>query len=143
VTSLRPIPTPRSTRQAASSPHFCDKPIPKDASREKIAAIKIVPRRPQSSLTGSFALSTMPKNVGVLCPTYQKSKHKNTAIAIEGHALINPIIHPFLSQSPFASHSGPLSGIPIACPKVRFAPLLPVWSQPSIAAATEFKMIVE
>ena len=57
VTSLSPIPTPRSTRQTASSPHVWLRPIPKGAKSEKTAAMKMVPRRPQSSFTGSRAIS--------------------------------------------------------------------------------------
>ena len=41
VTSLRPIPTPRSTRQTASSPHFWLRPIPNGAKSEKMAAMKM------------------------------------------------------------------------------------------------------
>ena len=80
-----------------------------------------------------------------------------------GMALTNPIIQPFLAQSPSLAtgpQSGGLSGIPRAAPKVRLAPLEPVyiirtpsrytrteswlltWSHPWMAAAMEFMMMV-
>lgn len=53
VTSLRPIPMPRSMRQAASWPQVCETAMPKGARREKMAATKMTPRRPMRSLRGS------------------------------------------------------------------------------------------
>lgn len=53
VTSFRPIPMPKSTRQATSWPQVCVTAIPKGATKLKMAAMKIVPRRPSQSLKGS------------------------------------------------------------------------------------------
>lgn len=53
VTSLRPMPRPRSILQAASWPHVCERPIPKGARREKMAAMKMTPRRPSKLFRGS------------------------------------------------------------------------------------------
>lgn len=67
----------------------------------------------------------------------------NTAMAMYGQALMNPTIQEFFSQLPAASQTGPESGIPRAAPKVKLAPFEPVWSQPWMAAAIEFMMMVK
>lgn len=66
-----------------------------------------------------------------------------SAMVMYGVLLIAPIIHEFLSQVPAAAHSGPTSAMPKACGNDKFAPLLPVWSHPCMAALIEFKMIVK
>ena len=77
VTSLSPIPTPRSTRQTASWPHVWLRPMPKGAKSEKTAAMKMVPRRPQSSFTGSRVVSKRGHEMtGTLKSTHQRSKHR-------------------------------------------------------------------
>ena len=53
VTSFRPIPMPSSTRHAASWPQCCVVAEPMGAKRLKMAARKIVPRRPRRWLMGS------------------------------------------------------------------------------------------
>jgi hypothetical protein len=62
VTSFRPMPTPRSTRQMASWPQFWVKPEPIGARSEKIAAMKMVHLRPTRLLIGSIPHVSMLKD---------------------------------------------------------------------------------
>lgn len=70
VTSLRPIPTPKSTRQTASWPQVWEQAMPIGARREKIAAMKIVWRRPRMLLMGSEIHAVL--QIVSFCVTNQK-----------------------------------------------------------------------
>jgi hypothetical protein len=65
-----------------------------------------------------------------------KAVTHNSAIAMYGHELTNPISQEFESQVPAAVQAGPVSAIPKACGKDKFAPLAPTESNSILAMET-------
>lgn len=65
VTSFRPIPMPSSIRQATSWPQVCVTAMPKGAMSEKMAAMKMVLRRPRNSLKGSDIHAVLYGSAGI------------------------------------------------------------------------------
>lgn len=66
-----------------------------------------------------------------------------TQIAMYGALLMAPMIQQFLAHVPAIMQASPLSAIPNACGNDKFAPFDHVWSQPCIAALTEFIRMVK
>jgi hypothetical protein len=90
VTSLRPIPIPSRIRVATSSPQCCVTAMPKGEMREKIAPMKMVPRRPTQLFRGSEIHPALSRSVR---DQQRRQKTYKNAIAMYGHELTKPTIH--------------------------------------------------
>ena len=130
VTSFRPIPIPKRIRQAKICGQDCETAWPRGASKLNMAPRKIAPRLPIHSLTGSDNQQALQKSALLFNLIVASKRAYNNAIAIYGAELMAPMIQEFVLQVPSLSHSAPVSAIPKACGKDRFAPLDPVWSHP-------------
>jgi hypothetical protein len=123
VTSFRPIPRPRRRRHATNWPHFWVKPEPIGANKLKMAAKKIVPRRPSRLFRGSEIQAAL-YHVSVRHSWVHRFPHKRQ-IKIYGAELTNPTSQEFLLQIASVLQYWLSSEMPISIANVRFAPLDP------------------
>ncbi len=130
VTSLSPMPTPRRIRQTTSSPQCLVSPIPIGESRENMAPMKMVCRRPKSRFRGSESQPALPPSA---TPSQYEDTYK-TQMQMYGQAFMKPTIHEYLSQSAGSSvpalQPSESGSMPKWAGNDKLAPFDPVWSQP-------------